>query len=152
MPKIFRQRDIDQMQASDISQEFVDYYNRLSEERKSEFAENRPDLFSALQVWESSETDSAEEDGDDYNYPEEILEESINPEPAEEKDDTADFSAIIQNAYDGVNIPKLIKDDFRPIEALVIKDSYEKCPAHRIPLIKYNPRFHNENGDILRMW
>ena len=151
MPKIFRQRDIDQMQASDISQEFVDYYNRLSEERKSEFAENRPDLFSALQAWESSETNSAEEDGDDYNYPEEVLEESIDPEPAEEKDDTADFSAIIQNAYDGVNIPKLIKDDFRPIEALVIKDSYEKCPAHRIPLIKYNPKFHNERGAILGM-
>ena len=67
MAKIFRQRDIDLMEASDITQEFVDYYNRFSEERKEAFAENRPDLAEAILTWvkndsPSTETDIAEAD------------------------------------------------------------------------------------------
>ena len=52
MPKIFRPKDIEQMKASDVTRDFVDYFNRLSEERKKQFSQDRPDLYAALLSWE----------------------------------------------------------------------------------------------------
>ena len=148
MPKIFRRRDIDQMLPSDVSQDFVDYYYRMSDDRRKEFAERRPDLVAVVQKWESShlEPESAEHPSIQESATESIAVEDDN---LKETAESVDFSEIMHNAYDGINISKLIKDDFRPIEALTIEDRQIRCPAHRIPLIEYNPRFHNKHGAIL---
>ena len=141
MPKIFRQRDIDQMLPSDVSQDFVDYYNRLSDDRKREFTEKRPDLIAVVQKWKSLNPEP-----ENVELP--IIQESFTRNSTAK---SVDLSKIMHNRYDGVSIPNLIKDDFRPIEALTIEDRRNRCPAHRVPLVKYNPRFHNEDGAILGM-
>ena len=155
MPKIFRPKDIEQMKASDVTRDFVDYFNRLSEERKKQFSQDRPDLYAALLSWEKSvnNADSEPVTGEIFTgptYTEDTPTETIPGTPVDEEKDE-NLQAILHNAYENVDIPRLIKDDFRPVEALVIDDKSTKCPAHRIPLKEYNPRFHKPNGSILGM-
>ena len=153
MPRIFRQRDIDQMQASDVSQEFVDYYNRLSEERKSALAESRPDLHSVLLAWHNDSVDSSERE----THVDESLDKSSGTDSSDQTNNETvvpsndSFGEICNNAYENISIPQIMKDDLRPVEALTIDDNQIKCPAHRTLLTEYNPRFHKLDGSILGM-
>ena len=46
--KFFKQRDIDEMDASHIPDSFFDYFESLSRERKDEIINSRPDLAAPL--------------------------------------------------------------------------------------------------------
>lgn len=155
MPKIFRPKDIEQMQASDVSQDFVDYFNRLSEERKIQFSQDRPDLYAALLPYVNAENDANNEPIIGEVTTETPTNEETQSDTGldnlvdEEKDEN--LRAIMHNAYENVDLSRLIKDDFRPVEALVIDDNCTKCPAHRAALKEYNPRFHKPDGSLLGM-
>ena len=148
MAKIFRQRDIDIMDASDVTQEFVDYYNRFSEERKKEFAESRPDLVSVILTWaenDASELEIQNASAEDVAEDNDTIDE-FEEQPEENK---IDLSEISRNVYEGQDLKKLVKNDFRPVEALVIDDNRTKCPAHRVQLGRFEVSFHKPNGDVL---
>ena len=44
----YKQRDIDAMDAKNIPEEFINYFDSLSEERKQEILQSRPDLAEGL--------------------------------------------------------------------------------------------------------
>ena len=60
MARMFRQRDIQQMDVNNIPDGFAEYYSRLSEERRQELAELRPDLIQALQNEQETPEDVAQ--------------------------------------------------------------------------------------------
>lgn len=149
MPRIFRPRDIEKMTESDVSQEFVDYFNRLSESRQSEFAENRPDLYSAVLAWKNPAED-------------ELIEETTNETSVDSQSDgTGDteissasavedeeWQAVQLNEYENVNLPRMIQSGLKSITALTVNDP-ERCPAHRIYLKKYTPKFYKPSGAVM---
>lgn len=148
MAKIFRQKDIDIMKASDVTQEFVDYYNRFSEERKESFAENRPDLVEAILAWDnydSTEAEIAVAEENEFS----ATDNYIGEDGSQQEIVSYDLSEISNNVYEGQDLKKIVKNDFRPVEALVIDDNKTKCPAHRIRLDRFEVSFHKPNGDIL---
>ena len=148
MAKIFRQRDIDLMEASDITQEFVDYYNRFSEERKEAFAENRPDLAEAILTWVKNDSPSTETDiaeADDIS----VINDDVYDADSELGKGSYDLTEISKNVYEGQDLRRIEKNDFRPVEALVIDDNKSNCPAHRTHLDRFEVSFHKPNGDIL---
>ena len=154
MPRIFKLRDIEKMSAQDVTQELVDYYSRFSEERKKEFAESRPDLVAAILAWASKDRIEEILPIED----EEVLDEEFTEFEEDEvttvgkeivTEGASDFSEIEKNVYEGQNLLRVVKDDFRPVEALVIDDKYTKCPVHRTNLIRLNPSFHRPDGAVL---
>ncbi len=155
MPKIFRLRDIEQMKASDVSQDFVDYFNRLSEERKMQFSQNRPDLYAAILSWQdfANNVNNEPTTGEISTGVSLKKEAKVEPSWGFSADDEKfeKLHAIMHNVYENVDIPHLIQDDFRPVVALVIDDKSTKCPAHRILLKEYNPKFRKPTGSILGM-
>lgn len=155
MPKIFRPKDIEQMKASDVSQDFADYFERLSEERKQEFIESRPDLYTALLALKNVEAIEDNEERKEVSLMDALAVEDKLPEKDQDvvdDQDYGDLSTIIHNTYEHIDIPTFIKDDFRPVEALMIDDKCTKCQVHRIPLVEYNPKFHKPSGSILGMY
>ena len=144
---IFRQRDIDRMQASDVTLEFVEYFDRLSDERKLALAESRPDLAKAAQAWERQ---AAAQPAADHSpsVPEAGLA-AQEPAPQEQENDI--LTAIRQSIYEGRKVSELPRSDPGAIEALTLEDwqvERELCPVHRIRLSKYNPSFHMDNGGV----
>ncbi len=136
------------MDASDVTQEFVDYYNRFSEERKKEFADSRPDLVSAILAWDNHESSDMEILNEEIENNIEV--DDIFDEPGENSEERSfDLSEISQNVYAGQDLKKIVKNDFRPVEALVIDDDKTKCPAHRVPLNRFEVSFHKPNGNVL---
>lgn len=121
----FTQRDIDSMSVDDIPEEFVNYFNGLSEERKKEIISSRPDLAVALKyglVEEQYSEDIVEEDElDGENISAETM---LNATPAE-------FREIENNLYEGMDLEKLLVDDMEPVEALSIRENQKKCILHR---------------------
>ena len=130
MPRIFRQKDIESMKESDLSQEFVDYFNRMSDERKLLFSQDRPDLYAAVLSWK----DTAEKFNGNHLDEVDLTELGVDEETQSrtvrdtlrENDPDSALDAIMHNAYDNVDIPQIIKDDFRPVEALLIDDDRTK--------------------------
>ncbi len=120
MSTILKHKDIDQMTADNITQDLVDYYYRLSEGRKLEFAKNRPNLVESINAWTGKSTGEQPVEGFD-----------------------------LPNSYEGMKISDIVKDDFRPVEALTIGDNKTTCPAHRTELTKFNVSFHKPNGQSL---
>ena len=146
MAKLFRQRDIDKMQASDVTQEFVNYYNRLSDERRKELAQSRPDLANVVQSWKRNEhVVPIFNDKKQRN--------NFSQEEIAGKDAIQDvsLSEIANNIYNGKNLRDIVKNDFRPIEALTVADKQNKCPAHRVPFVEYSPKFHDSKGAFFGM-
>ena len=144
---IFRQRDIDRMQASDVTLEFVEYFDRLSDERKLALAESLPDLVKAAQAWERQA--AAQPAADHSPSVQEAEPAVLEPVAQEHEDDT--LTAIRQSIYEGRNVSELPRSDPGAIEALTLEDwqiERELCPVHRIRLSKYNPSFHMDNGGV----
>ena len=156
MPKIFRQKDIDKMQASDVNQEFIDYYNRLSQSKKEEFAKQYPDLFAAIQSWENKNPNTSESDVQDNDMqPEEIVETRSDDSleiPEEPKASNPSFDEISHNYYEEIDIPEAIKNGLDIIEALTIHDNQTRCPVHRTPFVRYNPKFHTPDRRTTGMY
>ena len=134
----FKQRDIDAMDENDIPEEFINYFDSLSDDRKREIIQSRPDLARGL----------------GYSLPKEIKKNLDKGAPdsniavndsvrADQKDIFVD---IKKNIYLQAEMDKVIRDGLVPVDALIVEDGVRYCPIHRTPLkskdIKYRPSGH----------
>ena len=151
MPKIFRQKDIDKMQASDVTQEFVNYYARLSPARKEELEKSRPDLVAAILSWvNTDESQVADTDSKDAKL--EYVEEIESKNDTEDVDSNApaedSFGEISRSIYEGMDIPEAIENGLDMVEALTVSKSQSRCPIHREAFVRYNPTFRSPEKSI----
>lgn len=125
----FKQRDIDEMDPFDIPEEFINYFDTLSEERKAEIIASRPDLADGLgYIVPKKEADKIEIiiENDDVEEPEEDI-----------------FEGIRNNRYMAGVIDDYFVDGMNNVEALTVPDKTDRCPVHRTRFeekqIKYRP-------------
>ena len=137
--KFFKQRDIDEMDASNIPDSFWGYFESLSQERKDEIISTRPDLAAAL-GYVVNKTDSFQVDevsALDTNSGTKTAEEA---EPEQKIKDAEEdiFSQIKINRYENEVLDQFFVDEARPLEVLTIPENTEKCIIHRCKYEKKN--------------
>ncbi len=155
MPKIFRQRDIDEMQASDVTQEFLNYYARLSATRKEELRKSRPDLVAAILSWKNTDgTQEADADSKDavLEYAEESETKDVAKDINSHTPDTDSNDEISRSIYDGMDLPTAIKNGLDMVEALTVSENQSRCPVHREPFVRYNPTFRTPEHKSIGMY
>ena len=147
--KFFKQRDIDEMDASHIPDSFFDYFESLSQERKDEIINSRPDLAAPLGYTVSKaeqeivdemtagmeENDQAIENIDAF----EAVADDYTAEDGEDEEDI--FAQIRVNRYENEDLDKFFVDGARPLEVLTIPDNTEKCIVHRCDFEKKNIKY-----------
>lgn len=146
--KFFKQRDIDEMDAGNIPDSFVSYFESLSKERKEEIISARPELAIGLgytikseDVAEVVSKDTSDSLVDDMVASLDDLEQSqVEPE------DEDIFSQIRVNRYEHEDLDKFFVDGARPLEVLTIPDKTEKCVIHRCKFEKKNIKYRSKNG------
>lgn len=153
----FKQRDIDEMDPYDIPDEFINYFDSLSNERKAEIIASRPDLAEGLgyvvSKLQKTTTDNKKEDLSlDTNDLVEIDEGegSVGVEDENESEEEEDdiFSQISVNLYENVDLDQVLVDGLNPVEALTLQNKTEKCPLHRKKLEKINIKYRSKNGSV----
>ena len=141
----FKQRDIDEMDVSDIPEEFINYLETLDEAGKIGLLASRPDIAKILGVsveGSNQDTvnitdDSSEIEQEDerslessvvFEEEQEILNSGdveLDVDETEEVDE--EFIAIQNNYYEGKRLAEILKDNMEPLEALAIPDKTDKC-------------------------
>lgn len=123
----FKQSDIDNMDANNIPEEFINYFKSASEERKQQIIARRPDLATGLGYGVVNEVAT------------EIEKNPVNSENNIEKvpeQNDADFDQISKNLYDSIDFNSALCDGANPIEILTIPEGTKKCLVHRISFIE----------------
>lgn len=164
----FKQRDIDALDAGNIPEEFINYFDSLSEDRKDEIIRSRPDLAEGLgYTVPKNEVSSRPHEDITAVGSRNITEAGNSPERTHMASTTYDSSVsnsgkadndvipekesaedelaqIRQNRYEKSNFDQIIADNMDPVEALIIQDGVNYCPIHRRKLedrhIKYTPQ------------
>ena len=155
--KFFKQRDIDEMDASNIPDSFFSYFESLSQERKDEIINSRPDLAAPLgytvtkaekEITDETtavkeENDQATEDNDTF--------EAVADDYTEEDEEVVEdiFAQIRVNRYENEDLDKFFVDGARPLEVLTIPDNAEKCIVHRCDFEKKNIKYKSAQGSTL---
>ena len=162
----FKQSDIDSMDINDIPEEFANYFDTLDDEGKAALIGGRKDLAAALGF-------EINEAGDKQKEPEQVeaddknvsgvngeRKEQIQSDADDYYDDTLEEIDIIEeqasindwnleqiknNAYEGKNLDKIVKDNMSPFEVLAIGDMDTKCLLHHSTLKEKNIRFKVPN-------
>lgn len=139
----YTQRDIANMDADKITEEFVNYFDGLSDNGKKRIIDARPDLAFALGVGNASEpveavVDESEEESSDTTEFESDDEEVVNYDEEEHRDavDVELNSEIVQNIYEDKDMKSFINSSLSPVHALIIPDGQLKCVVHRKTLVK----------------
>lgn len=169
MARIFKQRDIAQIDPASIPAEFVEYYHRLSAERQQSILASRPDLLAGLEragkgenpVPEAEKWAAKEEPAGDGTETAPVQaegereaavqpeEETPSQEEPEEDDEEDEFELIRQSAYANVDLESFIGNDMVPLEALAIEDEPKHCPLHRTTAVrKKQIKYHTPTGGI----
>lgn len=158
----FKQSDIEAMDINDIPEEFVNYFESLDDDGKAALIGDRKDLAEVLGFvpenstrGQSNITQSDDDTSDhvrrerlendyfeDGSEEDEILEEAVTF-------DEHTLEQITNNAYEGLNIEKSIKNNMSPFEVLAIGDNTTKCMLHHTPLKEKNIRFQVSNHPTL---
>lgn len=148
MARIFRQKDIIEMEAAQLSDDFVNYYNRLSEIRRQEIAELRPDLVEEIErrKQQDLQNENNAEPPIHEEKPKNLPEESKAPAAKTEEDE---FAQIRRNAYEAVDLAALIRNDMQPLETLAIKNDPKVCYLHHTPVEKRNIVYHAKGGAVV---
>lgn len=152
--KFFKQRDIDEMDASNIPDSFVNYFESLSQERKDEIISSRPDLaaglgYSVINVKKEVVDELIESSEEKSSFPdiEETLSTNIDSESREVEEAEEDiFAQIRVNHYENEDLDKFFVDGARPLEVLTIPDKTEKCIIHRCKFEKKNIKYKSTHG------
>jgi len=150
--RIFKQRDIDAMDTSNIPDSFISYFESLSQERKEEIINSRPDLAKGL-GYEGPETEANENVEDiplvistevagDFHE-----EEDENPGSTEELEEDI-FAQIRENLYENLDLDQFFVDEAFPLEILTIPDQTEKCLIHRCKLEKKQLKYKSQDGKV----
>ena len=147
--RFFKQRDIDEMDASNIPDSFVSYFESLSQERKEEIISSRPDLavglgYSVINTEKNAviEEKLAPEETVQVSGEEKFVE--VNNDSDEAEEDI--FSQIRVNSYENEDLDQFFVDGARPLEVLTIPDKTEKCIIHRCKFEKKSIKYKSTNG------
>lgn len=128
----FKQSDIDNMDANNIPEDFINYFKSASEERKQQIISKRPDLAIGLGYEAIEEPSSEKELGVDNSI--------ISSDEAIGQSNT-DFKQISQNLYDTIDFNDAFADGANPIEILTIPEGTKKCLIHRKPFIEKGVKY-----------
>ena len=127
--KFFKQRDIDEMDASNIPDSFINYFESLSQERKDEIINSRPDLAAALGYSvinpdkDIEDEVSADEIIVDSSEDVETMEDTLRNDMDEAEDTEEDiFAQIKVNRYENEDLDQFFVDGAYPLEVLTIPD------------------------------
>ena len=144
----FTQRDIENFDVNDVPEEFINYFEGLTYERKEAILASRPDLSAVLlhgqlEISDTSDVVIDSEDRDDTaENDENVISTEDKVESADEQTDSLAEDAYIPNYYDGCDLTKLAEDKLIPFEALVIRDEQEKCIVHKRKFKKLSVTYH----------
>lgn len=152
--RFFKQRDIDAMDASNIPDSFISYFESLSQERKEEIINSRPDLAKGLGYEiPGTEVNENVEDTQFVTEAEPDAEEALpegdgeNPGSTEESEEDI-FAQIRENLYENVDMDRFFVDEASPLEVLTIPDKTEKCLIHRCKLEKKQIKYKSQDGKV----
>lgn len=135
---------IKKMDANQISENFINYYNSLSEELKQEIADIRPDLANAIHQKAEKSIDFEDEKENIQLKQKENIDE-ILPSESEENQDA---SAIIDE-WESISILSWRNERVyaNVLVCKIMPDHNRVCRIHRIPLIKKEIRLdHGQFG------
>lgn len=152
--KFFKQRDIDEMDASNIPDSFISYFESLSQERKEEIISSRPDLAVGLGysvIKPEEEKVAVEAENSETNIADVKENESSVINDDEQQDDVAEveediFAQIRVNRYEQEDLDRFFVDGARPLEVLTVPDKTEKCIIHRSKFEKKNIKYKSNHG------
>lgn len=147
--RFFKQRDIDEMDASNIPDSFVSYFESLSQERKEEIISSRPDLaaglgYSIINAEKNAVIEEKVAPEEVIQIPDEEKFVEVNNDPEDVEEDI--FSQIRVNRYENEDLDQFFVDGARPLEVLTIPDKTEKCIIHRCKFEKKSIKYKSTNG------
>ena len=141
--KFYRQRDIDEMDVSNIPDDFKSYFDTLSDERKKEIYDARPELCEKL----GYKIEVTSEEIIDLEQ-----EETEQEELEIEKISKADYLAGIKNNYyQNTDIKNALVQNMKYLELLTIPDGTDKCIIHRCEFINKQIKFVSEKDGLFSM-
>ena len=146
----YTSKDIAQMDADNIPEEFVNYFETLDDDRKAALLGTRKDLAEALGfvLPEINDEDASEDDSTDTeadntmagdteaDVTEETEEGDLEEEIGEAEEEGDELAQIRNNRYEGQDLSRIITNNMPEIEALTVADGAETCLLHRTPLQK----------------
>ena len=158
----YRQRDIDAMDANHIPEEFVNYFETLTDERKAALLGTRRELAVALgfvlpaenetdkdATQESQLTDTVTAKQEDSPGTNALEKDSGIAEAAEDDHKSTDeFAQIRINRYENCDLNVIIKDNMPELEALAIPDDAESCLLHHVPFEEKTVRYISVTGAV----
>lgn len=160
----FRQSDIEAMTPESVPQNFINYFNGLTEERKQAIITSNPLIAGVLGY--NKETGSEElpviekeivdevDDNDDI-YENSDLDDFSGYQEDDENGSIAsdEDSQLEKNVYDDVDLESLNNKSLEPFVAFSIDDNIEKCPVHHCKFknlqFKYQARSMRYEGTAI---
>jgi len=144
----YTQRDIANMDVNNIPEEFINYFDGLSEEGKKRIIEARPDLAVVLvKKGETEMTDITNLDNDEEldavvleTENEHLMANDVVGTDVTEEQDKID-AEIMENVYAEQDMGDLVNTSPMPLHALTIPDGQIKCLVHRKPLEKIQLKY-----------
>ncbi|SDZ76616.1 hypothetical protein SAMN02910384_00015 [Pseudobutyrivibrio sp. ACV-2] len=156
----FTQRDIDNFDLNNIPEEFVNYFNGLSDERKSGIISSRPELGPALGYSQKASFDNAAVEDDFIESNEDILESDFEDNnqgevviektdiESQEESDSVRLKDIANNIYEYIDFSMYLNKDLNPFEALIISNGQKKCRIHRKSFSNLQFKYKAERGGV----
>jgi DNA helicase IV len=150
------------MNAHDIPEEFINYFDGLSDARKAAIIESRPDLADGLGYKASMEAEAANDslaleheeqveipDVEEFFEPEEYDPEELeDDEISDEIPESEDISVTMpKNIYDRVRISDYFENALEPFQAFTVSDGQVSCKIHRKPFKNVHFKYR-QNGSV----
>lgn len=148
----YTQKDIAKMDVNNLPEEFVNYFDGLSEDGKKRIIEARPELASVFYGEVTNEPMQAVIEASKMKSEDIISSESEDDKNINyDEENTVEFDAdIVHNIYNGKNIKNLNNSSLTPVHALIIPNGQLRCIVHRKSLVKIqlNYRVKGAHGDL----
>lgn len=159
--KFFSQKDIDNLTPETVSEDFLRYFNGLSEERRAGILEARPDLTEALTGKKNNGVD--ETDGKFFDYEDiyasddedsGLFEPEINEAVGNEKEEAKLLfpTELEENYYENTDLLAIDGTALEPVIALSVPDDNTKCILHRKKLTKLQLKYRSVGGSTFGMY
>lgn len=153
----FTQRDIDSFDVNNIPEEFINYFNGLSDERKAGIISSRPDLATTLgysmvadedSVTTSDEVDDITEvEVNGSEHVDEPFVEEVSNDSTEESQSIS-LDDISKNIYEYIDFSRYQNKELNPFEALIIPNGQKKCRIHKKEFSNLQFKYKAENGGV----
>ena len=133
---------IKQIDASDVPEAFIQYYQNLSEEMKEEIRDIRPDLVKVVETEDNATDQEMEQSVDDPT------DQNTYSEDDEESDDEG-YSPVVE-AWEDISIRAWQKHEIETsvLVCKVIPANVLSCRIHKTPLVEKQIKIKRANGAI----